>query len=58
MNINLKTEIGPFDGSPTAGDLLEALAHLPAGAFVTLEQWDSQMDGAGWRIKAHWTETR
>lgn len=58
MKIHMKTEVGPFEGSPTAGGVAAALVFLPDDAFVSLEVWDSQRDGAGWRVKAHWSEDR
>lgn len=58
MILHMNTEIGPFEGSPTAGALITALCPLPEGAHVTVETWDSQRDGTGWRIRARWTEER
>lgn len=58
MKIQMATEVGPFDGTPRAEQLLAALALLPGEAFVTVESWDSQRDGSGWRIKARWAEER
>ena len=58
MKIQMATEVGPFEGTPTAGTLVEALSVLPPEAYANIESWDSQRDGAGWRIKARWTEER
>lgn len=58
MKIQMKTEVGPFEGTPTAAQLASALALLPGEAFVRLDSWDSQRDGAGWRLHAHWAEDR
>lgn len=58
MKVTLRSEIGPFQGSPTVGALISALSAFPNVATVTVETWDSQMDGSGWRIKAHWQEER
>lgn len=58
MKIQMNTEVGPFEGAPTAAQLTDVLGRLPGEAFVRLETWDSQRDGDGWRLKAHWTEQR
>lgn len=58
MQIKMSTEIGPFDGALTAGDLTTALSALPADATVDVQTWDSQRDGEGWRVRAAWIEDR
>lgn len=58
MKVQMNTEVGPFEGSPTVDQLIDALALLPGDASVRIETWDSQIDGAGWRIKGNWTEER
>lgn len=58
MQIKMSTEIGPFDGPLTAGDLATALSPLPQHATVSVDTWDSQRDGEGWRIRAAWIEDR
>lgn len=58
MKIRMTTELGPFEGEPTAGNLCAALASLPRGAFVDVTQWSSQHEGTGWRVKASWAEER
>lgn len=58
MKIQMTTEVGPFEGMPRAAQLIAALALLPDDAFVTVEVWDSQRDGSGWRVRSRWTEER
>lgn len=58
MRVQMKTEIGPFEGSPQAGELVAVLNALPAEASVRVETWASQRDGDGWRVHAAWEEER
>lgn len=58
MQIKMSTEIGPFGGDLTAGDLATAIGALPTHANVSVETWDSQRDGNGWRVRASWLEDR
>ncbi|WP_166804636.1 hypothetical protein [Microbacterium sp. 3H14] len=58
MKINMTTELGPFEGTPTVGDLLDVLVDLPSRAFVDITMWDSQHEGSGWRVRANWSEER
>jgi hypothetical protein len=57
MKVQMTTSI-TGEGMPTAGALLEAMSALPPEAFVRTEVWDSQRDGAGWRVSASWEEER
>ena len=58
MKVNMTSEV-TFDGERmTARAVAEAMLLFPGEAFVSIEEWDSQMDGSGWRVKAHWTEER
>lgn len=58
MQVKMSTEVGPFDGDMTAGQLAIALDALPSNARVSVETWDSQRDGSGWRVRAAWIEDR
>jgi len=58
MEITLKTQLGPFQGTPTAGLLVETLSVLPSNAEVVVTCSDNQMDGASWRAEATWVEDR
>lgn len=57
MRVQMTTTV-TGENMPTAGVLAEALGVLPPEASVRLETWDSQRDGAGWRITASWAEER
>lgn len=58
MKVNLTSE-ATFDGQPmTPRAVTEAMASFPPDAYVSIETWDSQRDGSGWRVKARWTEDR
>lgn len=58
MKVNLTSE-ATFDGLPlTARALRDAMGAFPEEAYVTIETWDSQREGSGWRVKARWTEDR
>jgi hypothetical protein len=57
MKVQMTTSI-TGEGMPTAGALLVAMSALPPEAFVRTEVWDSQRDGAGWRVSASWEEER
>jgi DNA primase len=58
MKVNLTSE-ATFDGiAMTARAVAESMASFPPEAYVTIETWDSQRDGSGWRVKARWTEDR
>lgn len=58
MRVALSSEIGPFLGSPTPVAIRAALQGIPDEAEIRFEQWDSQRDGDGWRIRASWSEER
>lgn len=58
MKIKLNTEVGPFDGEPTVGQLIAALSGMPGSAYVHMETWDSQREGSGWRLRLNWEEDR
>ena len=58
MKVNLTSE-ATFSGQPmTARAVSDAMASFPPEAHVSIETWDSQRDGSGWRVKARWTEER
>lgn len=58
MKVNLTSE-ATFDKQPmTARAVAEAMASFPPEAYVSIETWDSQRDGSGWRVKARWVEDR
>lgn len=57
MRVNLTSE-ATFDGPMTARALGKVMASFPPDALVSIEEWNSQRDGAGWRVKARWTEER
>lgn len=58
MKVNVKTEIGPFDGTPKAKDLISTLSALPEEAYVNIQMQRSQREGDSWTITANWTEER
>ena len=58
MKVNLTSE-ATFDRQPmTARSVTKAMESFPPDASVSIETWDSQRDGSGWRVKARWTEER
>lgn len=58
MKVNLTSE-ATFNGQPmTAASVAAAMASFPPEAAVSIETWDSQRDGSGWRVRARWSEDR